>query len=56
MTGNYTVRRRVHALFSPEMLWAGAVKGLKYAQEFVFITLAASVTDQDQISTTANLF
>ena len=29
---------------------------LKYAQEFVFMTLAASVTDQDEIYTTANLF
>ena len=26
--GNYTVRRRVHALFSPEVLRAGAMKGI----------------------------
>ena len=27
-TGKYTVSRRVHASFSPEVLQAGAVKGL----------------------------
>ena len=46
----------VCTLFSLEILQAGAVKGLKYAQEFVFMTLAASVTDQDEIYTTAHLF
>jgi len=35
-TGKYAVCKRVRASFSPEIVRAGAVKGLKYSLEFLY--------------------
>jgi len=35
-TGRYTVYRRVHATFSPEIVQAGAVKGLNSIRAWIY--------------------
>ena len=44
-TGKYTVCRSIHASFSPKVLHAGAVKGLKKCQQMLLYQWYVSVSD-----------